>query len=64
MTAIDFEELDELREDWMAVFGKSMPWGFEIGEEQIPLLRQCVERRSQEPLDRYVQALLSDGRIY
>ena len=62
--AIDFEELDELREDWFAVFGESMPWGFEIGEEQIPLLRQCVERRSQEPLDRYVQALISDGRIY
>ncbi|MDE0409892.1 MAG: hypothetical protein OXN81_18745 [Alphaproteobacteria bacterium] len=61
---IDFEELDELREDWAAIFHEPMPWGFGIGEEETPLLRRCVEERSREPLDRYVRALLSDGRIY
>lgn len=56
-------DLDELREDWMAVFGEGMPWGFEVGEQQIPLLRQCVEERSREQLNDYIRSLPAN-RLY
>ena len=56
-------KLDELRSDWTALFNEPMPWGFEVGEEQIPMLRQCIAERSKAPLEVYIQSLPS-GRIY
>ena len=49
----DPSELDELRNEWEAVFGDGMPWGFGIGYDQIPILRQCIAERSKEPLRTY-----------
>ena len=59
----DPDEFDELRDEWEAVFGDGMPWGFGIGEEQLPLLRQCVAERSQEPLRAY-WAAMPLGTVY
>ena len=57
---ISVEDLDALREQWEAVFGERMPWGFEIKEAQVPMLRRCIRLRSQEPLKRYVASLGDD----
>lgn len=40
-----------------------MPWGFAIGPEQVPMLRECIAKRSQAPLNRYIRSLPKD-RVY
>ena len=57
------DDFMEMREDWEAIFGESMPWGFEIGEDQIPILRQCIAKRSREPLKAYI-ATIPPGTLY
>ena len=32
--------LEALRRDWERTFGESMPFGFEIGPEQFPMIRE------------------------
>ena len=56
-------ELDGLREDWEAIFDESMPWGFGIDVEQIPILRQCIAERSQDALEAYF-ATYPDGVLF
>lgn len=39
------EDLDALRAEWEATFdGDAMPWGFEVGPEQVPIMRDCIAR--------------------
>ena len=44
--------------------GEGMPFGFVIDFDDIPLLRQCIEQRSQKPLDEHVKNITKDGQIY
>ena len=39
-------------------------YGFVIYPAQVPLLRQCIEEKSREPWERYIEDLLEDGRVY
>ena len=57
------DDFMEMREDWEAVFGESMPWGFGIDVEQIPILRQCIAEHSQDALEAYF-ATYPDGAIF
>lgn len=58
-----FDEIEALREDWERTFGEPMPWGSEINEPQVPMMRRCIRERSQEPLRRYVESL-PPGVVY
>ena len=57
-----YERLEQLREDWETVFEEGMPWGFEIGEEQMPMLRECIDQESKAPLEAYVASLPPENR--
>ena len=57
-------DLLALQDEWEAVFnGETMPWGFEVGPEQVPILRECIRKRSRRPLDAFVRSLPKD-RVY
>ena len=58
-----WEDLEALREPWEATFGGTMPFGFEIGPEQVPMMRECIRTRSREPLKAYI-ASISAGVDY
>ena len=60
MVDYTWEDLDDLAPEWERIFGKEMPRGFVIGPDQVPIIRECIEKRDQEPLDRYVKALPRD----
>ena len=55
--------LEALRRDWERTFGESMPFGFEIGPEQFPMMRECIRRRSKAPLEAYI-ASIPAGVVY
>ena len=50
-------ELDALAPDWFRVFGEAMPRGFEIGPDQVPILKECLRTKSQKPLEAFVESL-------
>lgn len=64
MPSYTWADLDALREQWERVFEETMPYGFEIGPEQVPLMRECIEKRSREPLEKYVREITADGRVF
>ena len=64
MNEKEAQVLFDLQEEWQRVFGEGMPWGFEIGEQDIPLLQRCVKNRSRVELERLVRERLKDGRVY
>ncbi len=57
---ISVREHEVLAAEWYEMFGESMPWGFVIGPSQVPMLRQCIATRSQEPLQAYIESLDPD----
>lgn len=59
-----WEDLFDLREPWEETFGEALTYGFGIYPAQVPLLRQCIAERSQEPLNRYMAELIRDGRVH
>lgn len=54
----------ELSEQWSETFGEELVSGFEITEDQIPLLRKCIAQKSQRPLEDYIERELAKGRVY
>ena len=54
----------ELGQQWREVFDEDMPQGFALHEGDYDTLRECVEKKSQEPLDALVEQRLQDGRVY
>ena len=56
MASID-DQIEELGLEWTRLFGEPMPFGFEIREEQLPILRQCIEQQSKRPLDVYIESI-------
>ena len=56
--------LIRLEPRWREVLGETMPQGFGIGPEAYPVLEECLDKRSQEPLDDYLRELYADGRLY
>ena len=59
-----WEDLEAVRQQWQETFGEQMPFGFEIGYDDIPLLRRCIAEKSMKPLDDHIEDLLKDGRDY
>lgn len=57
------QEVLDLMEEWRATFGEHMPWGFEVSQNEIPILRQCIEQKSQQPIEDFVRSLPTD-RVY
>ena len=59
-----WDDLMALRKPWEETFGETMAYGFEIGPDDVPLLRQCIAEKSRERLRRHIEELLKDGRVY
>ena len=53
-------DLSSLLLEWERIFGKPMPRGFEVSPDQVPIIRECIEKRSTRPLSRYVESLPGD----
>lgn len=53
-------DMFEVIDRWVEVFGETPPFGFEVTEGQIPILLLCIEKRSEEPLDNYIDSLPDD----
>ena len=51
------DDLEALAPEWERVFGGPMPMGFEIGPEQVPIMRQCIRDGSRAPLQAYIAGL-------
>ena len=60
MANYGIEDLVALRQDWERVFGSSMPMGFEITPDQVPVIKKCIETESQKPLRDYIDSLPED----
>ena len=60
MTSDTTQEVLDLMAEWQAIFGEPMPWGFEVGENEIPILRQCIKQKSQQPIEDFVRSLPTD----
>ena len=56
-------DLVRLAPRWEKVFGDTMPMGFEVGPEQVPIIERCIREKSREPLAEYV-ATLPAGTLY
>lgn len=60
----DWKDLDALRESWRRIFGEEMGYGFEIGPDQVPMMKECLRLKSQKPLHDYIKEISKNGRIY
>lgn len=54
-------DLERLGPQWEKVFGDTMPMGFEVGPEQVPIFERCIRKNSREPLAEYVASLPADS---
>ncbi len=57
MAKYDWKDLEDLRDDWFRLFGESMPMGFEITPEHVPMMKECIKKKSQKPLEEYIDSL-------
>ena len=60
MADYGIDDLIDLRDKWEEVFGSPMPMGFEIGPNQVPILKKCLESGDQKPLIDYVESIPED----
>ena len=58
------DERERLERDWWATFRAPMPYGFDVTDDDFPVLRECIEQRSQAPLDRVLRERHKDGNVY
>ena len=63
MVDYTWQDLEILVPDWERIFGETLPRGFVIGPDQVPMVRECIEKRSKRPLDLYIKSLPPD-RMY
>ena len=60
MADYTWQDLEDLVPEWERIFGEEMPRGFEVGPDQVPIMRECIEKRDRGPLVRYVKSLPRD----
>ena len=60
MVDYTWQDLEVLVPDWERVFEVPMPRGFEVGPDQVPIMRECIEKRSKRPLVRYINSFPPD----
>ena len=61
--ADEWESLDQLRQQWKELFGEELvisPW---ITPDDMPLIQQCIDEQSQEPLERHFEKLAEQGIV-
>ncbi len=54
------KDLIALMPVWERTFGNALPFGFVVGPAQIPIIKECIAKRSQEPLNAYIRGLGAD----
>ena len=50
-------DLWQLAPQWLETFGEELAMGFDIGPDEAPIIRQCLEQKSQQPLDDHMKSL-------
>ena len=59
-----WRDMIPLEREWYEAFGDdSMPQGFGVGPEQIPILKECIRLKSTKPIDDYLKYGLPEGAI-
>ncbi|MCY4607493.1 MAG: hypothetical protein OXD40_02695 [bacterium] len=53
-------DLIALMPAWEKTFGEDMPFGFEVRPAQVPIIKECIAKRSQEPLNAFIRGLGTD----
>ena len=51
-----FREMDEIMEEWQEVFGEVLKMMPMFGPGDFPLFRECLKKKSKQPLDDYLEA--------
>ena len=59
-----YHELDAIQRKWPEVFNEDLMIGFGIDIEQLPILKECLKKKSQKPLEDYFKEVLKDGRLF
>lgn len=62
--AYDWKDFVDVEERWMIVFGEHLGIGFGVVPDDIPVLEQCIETRSQEPLNKLLDERFDGGDIW
>ena len=58
------DDLFALEPEWYEVFPDyELAMGFEIGPDQVPLLKECIQTKTTKPLEDYLANLPTD-RVY
>lgn len=58
------DRLEAVQAQWPALFGETMPFGFDVTEGDIDILEQCVRERSKRALTALLKERHADGRVY
>ena len=57
-----FAQLLDLDRDWFRAFGEHLSLE-QVGPADIPLLKQCLEEKSQKPLDDDLESRGPNGKV-
>ena len=55
-TAEEIRERHEISAEWMEVFGEIAPILPVFGPGDLSLFRECLEKKSKQPIDDYLEA--------
>ena len=58
------EDVENLRPRWRETFNVEMPFGFEISLEDVPVLVECLHTKSRKPLERHLETLDLENKLY
>ena len=56
----NYADIEALRDQWDELFGEPVPMGWQIGPAQVPILRECIKKKSQKPLEDYIDSIPKD----
>ena len=59
----DWDRLLELTEQWQQVFGGTFGFGGAIYPEDLPLIEECLSKKSTKPLDDHFAKLADEGIV-
>ena len=61
--ADEWENLDQLRQQWKELFGEEFVFSPWITPDDMPLILQCIDEQSQKPLERHLEKLAEEGIV-
>ena len=48
----------------MSTFGEDLKYGFDVQPDDVPMLRECIEKQSMEPMEKHLDSLDLENKHY